>query len=60
MQGGSDFCMILRHRCLVTLNAFDVGCPGLRQVHKVGSAKKKCDIQVLLEGLERLHGPSHV
>ena len=41
------------------INIFDVGCPGLRQVLKLGSALKNMIYPMLLEGLEKMHGPSH-
>ena len=38
---------------------FCFGCPGFRQVHIVGSALKVMIYPMLLEGLDKMHGPSH-
>ena len=39
--------------------AFVVSCPGLRQVHTVGSASKNMVSPMLREGLDKMHGASH-
>ncbi len=38
----------------VLVNVFDIGCPGLWQVHRVGSAKRNIIYPMLHEGLEKI------